>query len=391
MIKATNTSKALSEMTNALKLFENQIGNIVKTIQPEERLIEVIEPFYVNPAFKSTIKVPKVYRFNQHNNRHYLTVDDFNPEDTIIPKNLVKFFPSVTNIIDKTMPTSFGKLKIIGELGLKGYYKFMRERAFYGTLIHILIADYLRSANSRHERWFEFDSIPGRVSLYIEEHNIDFDTTNWVYEVKKDLASLIQFCIDYEVEPIAVEIVGIYDDGKYRFGGALDLPCECSIPVKDFYGDVYQSGKNKGEPKETKQKQRLKALIDFKSGKHGFFPDHGVQLGMYDLIAEKSLGIKFDRLLNVAPYDWKDVPTYSTKDWTGTKLAKKIPHLLGAYNVDVEDSDSSDEESNKLKITKDILFISGKLNGAGMNEVVKWIPAADYVFNYVRKNFYQDK
>lgn len=378
MIKATNTSKALSEMTNALKLFENQIGNIVKTIQPEERLIEVVEPFYVNPIFESKFKVPTIYRFNQHNNRHYFTVADFNPEDTIVPSKIITFFPSVTNIEDKTMPMSFGKQQIIGDLGLKGYHKMMREKAFYGTFIHILIADYLRSANHRDERWFDFDSIPGRVSLYVEEHNIDFETKDWVYNAKKDLASLIQFCIEYEVEPYAVEIIGTFNDGKYRFAGTLDLLCELTVSEKGFFGDTYVSGNRKGEPKETKQDKRVKALVDFKSGKSGFFTDYEVQLHMYKLIAEKSFGIKIDKLYNVAPYDWEREPTYSVKDQTESIQQFRIPFILGSYQVEWKDP-------------KEILFISGKLNGAGMNEVVKWIPAADYVFSYVRKNFYSDK
>jgi hypothetical protein len=283
----------------------------------------------------------------------------------------VKFYASVTTIIDKTTPMPFGLKKLLGDMGVEGYYKFMRQKAGYGSLLHILFADYFKSGKTKEERTFDFDSIPGRVSLYVEEKHIDYDTDYWSWDLRKDLAALIKWAWDYDVEPIAVEISGIYNDGQFAFAGCLDLICNMTIQVKDYWGELYKSGEKKGEPKESYKDVRVSAIVDLKSGKSGFFTDHEIQLHMYKMIAEQSFGLKIDKLFNLAPKDWEDEPTYSLKDQTDSNEYKKIPFLLGAFNVD-------------WAAPKDLLLINGKINGNGnMSDVCRHVPAAEFFFNKV--------
>lgn len=364
MQKIKHTAQAITELSKTIEMFSGQMANILKNINPADKLIEQIQPYYLNPNFTKKINLPTVYRFNQRNMRYYFTIND---------KSLVDFYPSVTTIIDNTTPTSFGLKKLLGDLGVKGFYQMMKEKAKYGTFLHILISDYLKSGNTKEERYFDLDEINGRITLFAEENNIDFNISDWEWNIKKDLASLIQFIWDYDVEPIAIEMVGTYKDSKYKFAGAIDLICEMTIKEKGFWGETYKSGTKKDEPKETYQERRVTALIDFKSGKSGFFPDHEIQLQMYKIMAEYSLGIKPEKLYNVAPKAWEKVPTYHIKDQTDSIHAKKIPFLLGAFNVEWEEP-------------KALMLINGKINGnQNMDKVCQIVPAKEYVLNKVKQ------
>ena len=271
------------------------------------------------------------------------------------------------------MPMSYGKQKLIGDLGMKGYHQMMREKARYGTFLHHLITDYFQSGNDKASRFFDFDTIPSRIALFVDEKKIDFDTSDWTWQTAKDMASMMQFVLDYDVDPLAVEIVGVYDDGKYAFAGAMDLIAYMTIRIKGFHGELYKSGEKKGEPKESIKEERVLALVDFKSGKSGFFDDYTIQLHMYKLICEYSLGIKPERLFNVAPNDWVIEPTYSIKEQSDSKLAYKIPFLLGEFYVDYE-------KPNNL------LIINGKFNGDGnLASNCRFVPAGEFLYNKLHK------
>ena len=318
---------------------------------PKEKEIEALVPEYLNPIFKDKIKLPPMFRFNQSGLRYYFTAQNAD----------VKFYPSVTTIIEKTTEMSPGLKKIMADLGFQGFYAMMKEKAHYGTLLHLLIADYLRNDKS-----FDTDTIPARVYEYVNSENIRFNTDNWSFNLNKDLRSLVQFINDYEVEPIAIEMVGFYDDGQNRFAGAIDLLCEMTIEEKGYFGEVYASGANKGQPKETKQSRRVTAIVDFKSGKSGFHDDYEIQLHMYRLMAEQSFGVKPDKVFNVAPKDWNSVPTYSAKDQTDSPEAARIPFLLGSFACIWSEP-------------KEILIMSGKLNGGNMADCTKWVSASEWV------------
>lgn len=357
-----NTAETIRLLNQTLTDFSKQTSEIFKKISGNKEEVEVVKPLYVNDKFKTEFKIPTVYRFNQQGMRYYCTVTD----------RSVLFYPSVTTIISKTTPMSYGLKAILAEKGMQGFNQFMKEKADYGTLLHILISDYLRSGNEKSSRHFDFDDIPGRVQLYVEENHINYSTIYWAWNLKKDLASLIQFIYDYNVEPIAIEAVGIYNDGTYHYAGALDLICYMTIKEKGFWGEVYKTGENKGQPKETFKEIRVKAIVDFKSGKSGFFEDYEVQLKMYGLMAEQSFGIKPDRLFNVAPKDWDTTPTYSIKDQTESIHHAKIPFMLGQYSVE-------------WKEPKDILVIEGKVNGTGLQDAVKMIPASEFILRKIGK------
>ena len=314
--------------------------------------IEVMNPMYSD----GSLPTPKMFRFNQKDNRYYFNLID----------GEVCFYPSVTNIIGKTTPMSYGLQSILGNLGMDGYRQFMNEKAQYGTMLHIIIANYLKSANQPENRNFDFETLNSNIEEYKLENNITFNTDFWELNLKKDLLSLIQFVIDYKVKPIFIEGIGYYKEGDYKFAGALDLLCKMTIKEKGFFGEVYKSGEKKGEPKESYKEFEVTAIVDFKSGKSGFFESHEIQLNMYKMIAESTFNIKVDKCYNVAPKEWTSTPTYTIKDQTGSSAKAKIPYLLALYNIDFEDP-------------KSVLLIDNKINGTNINNVCKYIPAKEYV------------
>ena len=89
----------------------------------------------------------------------------------------------------------------------------------------------------------DFDQLNDIVCDYLVSVSLPQKIANeWIERMHKDLLSFIQFVIDKNVEPIAIEFPIVSDE--YGIGTLLDLVCEM-----DF---------NKG---------RVVALIDHKSGK----------------------------------------------------------------------------------------------------------------------------
>ncbi|MCO5252588.1 MAG: hypothetical protein M9949_14365 [Candidatus Kapabacteria bacterium] len=359
-MSGTKTMEFLAGIQNSIEMFGKQMNDLSKNLVPSQAEYEIMEPHYFNRAFHDKLKLPTVYRFNQSGMRYYFTIEGQN----------VTFYPSVTTIIDKTTPLSYGLKKMIGDMGMEKFNAYMKERAHNGTIMHMFVADYLRSSDIALERYFDLDSISTRLALYASENQIPYDISDWQWSLKKDMLSIIQFFLDYQVEPIVAEVVGIYNHNGLKYAGTLDLICEMTIPQKGFWGETYKTGERKGEAKETNQDIRIIAVIDFKSGKSGFFDDHEIQLHMYKQIAEQSFGLQPQKVFNLAPKDWQNEPTYHLKDQTDSIQAKKIPFLLGAFQCEWEDP-------------KEITIINGKINGSDMNKNIKRLPAKEYALNLI--------
>lgn len=369
MAQALGTAQALEGMAKLFSNFGVQAEKILEEIAPKEREIESVKPEFFNNKFREQLKLPILYRYNNKGARHYFDVVEPPAQPdllTELPKRTVRFFPSVTTISSATLPTSYAVKQLIGDLGMEGFNKMMREKALYGTLLHQFIGEYIQNQE------FTFSTIPSKIELYREENRIDFDTTYWNSDLRHDLLSLIHFIREHEVDPIAIEIVGTYDGPEGRFAGAIDLLCEMTIEEKGFFGEVYKTGEKKGDPKESKQKRRITAIVDFKSGKKGFYESHEIQLGMYRMIAEQSFGIKIDKIFDVSPSDWETNVGFKIKDQSDAKSIAKIPALLAAYAVDYKGP--ADRET-----------IEGTINGAGdIHDLIKRITAEEFVLNQLQ-------
>ncbi len=251
----------------------------------------------------------QVYRLNHHSaGRYYYKFIKGEPI----------FYLSVTNMIHASMPTSPHLIKWMSEMGYEAAEAYKEERAGYGTFMHIQFQKILI------ERGINLDAIAEELKDYILKENYPISSYNkWLYEIKFDILGFAQFLLDANVQPIAIELVLASD--KYGYAGAVDLCCYMDIIETGFYGETYKSGDRKGEPKESKRTRRIIAIIDFKSGKKGFWDSHEVQLNAYkEMFEENFPHVKVEKIFNYAPTDWRTVPGYKIKDQTDGPNKEKL-------------------------------------------------------------------
>lgn len=266
----------------------------------------------------------RVFRLHKGNDRIYYTVD---------AKGEPSFFLSVTTLIKRTMPTSPHLIKWIADKGYEEAKEYAKERADYGSFMHAEIGRLLI------EKRLDLDTMNERFIDFIERNELPTGMTVHLDEIKKDVLAFAQFMKDHNVRPLAIEIVLTSEDG---YAGMVDLVCEMDIEVKGHWGEVYKSGANKGKPKETKKLVTTTAIVDFKSGRKGFYDENSIQLKAYETMWNKHFPDRpIERLFNWSPKDWRTAPSYNLRNWTGHKIQDKFPHLVEIAKIELMDMDSS--------------------------------------------------
>jgi hypothetical protein len=140
------------------------------------------------------------------------------------------------------------------------------------------------------------------------------------------MAAFIQFFIDFEVVPLGIEYVLLSEKG---FGTLIDLVCKITVDQKGYWGEVYKSGDRKGQPKETSERVTKTAIINFKSGRKGFFRSNGIQIECERQLWEENFpDMPIDMAMNWAPNEWTANPGYHVKDWTGDICQEEIDAVL---------------------------------------------------------------
>lgn len=290
-----------------------------KEIAPGMSVEEVSAEYFNADALQE--QPEKVYRLGADGWRYYYTFnEDGEPQ----------FFVSVTTLIKNTLPTSPSLVKWIADMGYDESRRFAAERASYGTFMHAQIGELLIN------RAYDLNGLRERLKSYIESEKLPSDFINYADDFKKDILAFAQFCRDVELKPLAIELVLTNPEDGYA--GAIDLCAEITIEEKGFFGEVYKTGPNKGQPKESKEKRRIRAIIDFKSGRKGFFPEHEIQLHAY----KKMWNMHFEqypveKVFNWSPKDWRGTtPSYNFKDQTDSKNAQKLPYLIELARIEDE-------------------------------------------------------
>jgi len=320
--KRTKTNKKLSEL-----LFMSKPKQIAEDIT-----IEKLNPMFFDSA-RLKIQPEPLYRMDMSDHRYYYKFDE-NGEPI--------FFTSVTTMIRNTLPTSPFLIKWLVDKGGTGADE-AKERSEYGTFLHMLCAELLISGT------FDLDKVSDKLTIFLKNSKIQ-PKDNWVDELKKDILAFAQFMIDHNVKPLAIEII-LYHPGD-GYAGTIDLVCELDIEEKGFWGEVYASGVNKGQPKESKQTRRVIAILDVKSGRKGFYESNEIQLGAYlEMFKIHFLDINIERLFNWSPKEWGTTPSYNLKDQTDSKNIAKLPHLVKLAKI--EDS----KRDNKVTLISGIIDV----------------------------------
>ena len=242
----------------------------------------------------------KLYQLNSEGHRYYYRFDEQgNPI----------FYPSVTTLLSQTMPTSPFLIDWMLANGKEGAIEKRDLAAAYGTFMHGQLESLLIG------RKYDFDSVPVVLLDYMQRNNLpDKVYGEWLVRIRKDVLAFAQFVRDWNVRPLAVEIALCHPD--FHYAGMLDLPCLMTDP---------------------KTAEDFTAIVDFKSGRKGFWEEHELQLHLYKPMWEANFPkFPIQRLFNFSPKDWRTKPTYNLKDQTDSVNAAKLPHLLSLAAIEDE-------------------------------------------------------
>lgn len=258
--------------------------------------VEQMQALFFNNAL---IEPPyKVWQLNSKGHRYYYRYNEAGEPE---------FYPSVTTILSQTLPKSPFLVEWIASKGMEEAERYKAERAAYGTFMHSQFEELLIN------RAYNLDALKGKLKDYIDFNKLPDNFIYYADDLKKDVLAFAQFVIDYDVKPIAVEIALVHP--LLGYAGMIDCPCTM---LKKPGGD-----------------ERINAIVDFKSGRKGFYEDCELQLHLYrDMWNYNFEKFPIDRVFNFSPKDWRKKPTYNLKDQTDSPNAAKIPALLQIAGIE---------------------------------------------------------
>lgn len=246
----------------------------------------------------------KVFQLNSKGHRYYYRFDaEGNPT----------FYPSVTTILSQTLPQSEFLLDWIIKMGKDKAEAYKMERAAYGTFMHAIFERLVIDGE------YCLDELRNDLVEYIEFKKLTSDFVHHAEELKKDILAFAQWLVDYDVKPLAVEIALTHSRG---YAGMIDLVCTMNeTPNSD---------------------NRITAIVDFKSGRKGFYKESELQLHMYkDMWNENFDSMPVERVFNFSPKEWRKRPGYNFKEQTNSKEAAKIPFVLELAAIEDAKKDNS--------------------------------------------------
>ena len=250
----------------------------------------------VEPAYR-------IYQLNSDGHRYYYRFENGEPV----------FYPSVTTLLSQTMPTSPFLIQWMLDNGKEGAVEKRDLAAAYGTFMH---AQFERVIINRS---YDFDAVPDVLAEYMRQNNLPdkFFYEN-VNKIRKDVLAFVQFVRDWSVQPLAIEIGLVHPE--HRYAGCVDMPCVMTDPKT---GEIFT------------------AIVDFKSGRKGFFEEHEIQLHLYREMWNVNFPDKpVQRVFNFSPKDWRKAPSYNLKDQTDSPNAAKVPYILGLAAIEDDKRDN---------------------------------------------------
>ena len=283
--------------------------------------VEEIRSLYFD---KTALREPayRVFQLNSDGHRYYYRFNDAGEPE---------FYPSVTTLLKQVMPTPPALLDWMIANGKDGSVEKRDLAAAYGTFMHIQFETLIIN------RRYDFDNVPAVLLDYMERENLPEKVfSEWCVKIRKDVLAFAQFARDYNVVPMAVEIGLVHPE--FHYAGCVDLPCIMT------------------EPKTGK---KFTAIVDFKSGRKGFYEEHELQLHLYrEMWNVNYPDVPVERVFNFSPKDWRGPkPTYNLKDQTESVNAKKLPYLLALATIEDEKRD------NTLTIVRGVLDLDkGKIS-----------------------------
>jgi hypothetical protein len=272
---------------------------------------------------ENALRLPdyKVGRVNFGRGRSYIRINEGGQLESPL-----RLYTSLTTAISSCAPMEKPLLEWHCKHGLQESERLTKVAQMYGTLMHLEIGKFLK------DKVYDFDTTEAVVEDYTSEHSYwEVECKDWAMKLKYDMAAFIQFFIDYEVVPLGIEYVLLSDKG---FGTLIDLVCKITVDELGDWGEVYKSGDREGQVKLTKARVQKTAIINFKSGRKGFFRSNGIQIECErELWEENFPDMPIDMAMNWAPNEWIENPGYHIKDWKGDICQEEIDAVLMLANV----------------------------------------------------------
>lgn len=333
---------------NPVKEVAGTVGNVAPDIFPaiaEEQptgVYEILPGMTVEEMTamffdeKTLIEPPyKVWQLNSKGHRYYYRYDDDgNPE----------FFPSVTTILSQTLPKAPHLINWIANKGIEEAERYKGERAAYGTFMHAAFEELLIN------RAYDLDGLKGKLKEYIEVYRLPEGFIYHADDLKKDVLAFAQFVLDYDVRPLAVEIALVHP--YYKYAGMIDCPCTMRAKIGS--------------------EDRINAIVDFKSGRKGFYEESEIQLGMYrDMWNVNFEQFPVTRIFNFSPKDWRKKPSYNLKEQTESPNIRKIPYLLEIATIEDEKRDNTFTAVNGMVVLDENPDLSQNVISLSLAELIK--------------------
>jgi hypothetical protein len=285
---------------------------------------------------EDALRLPSVqmYRVDIGGNRCYYTVTYTEDGEPVID-----FYAGVTTLIQATTPTGIGLIKYFMQKG-EDADEYKEERATYGTIMHIIFEKIMKQYLQKST--FDFDSIPEITVAYFDEKEKELTTSifnEFTRDLKQDAVGFVQFLIDTNFKPIAIEMPLACK--RLKTAGTMDLFGTIEVDEYGDFGEVYKTTRaghyKKGDVKLTKGKVEYHAIVDFKSGRKGTYTAHEIQLSFYEAAFKENFPEFADtpvKLYNLRPKDWRSSPGYILTDQTGKQSQRKLELLSELYYID---------------------------------------------------------
>ena len=289
----------------------------------------------------------RLWQLNSKGERFYYTYDsEGNPV----------FFPSVTTILHAVMPENKFLTEWKLSMGKDEAMAYTMERANYGTFVHGQLASLMIA------RKYNLDSIRDEMGKFVEREKLHEGFIDaHEDEARADIIAFAKWMKDYDVRPYAVE-VSLFSEA-YGYAGMIDLVCN----MREFSLEDELKAKEKADGDEKKLAKvkekfssRIDAIVDFKSGKKGFYDEYILQLSMYkDMWNENFPDHQIGRIFNIAPKDWRGTankrPSYTFEEQTDKSIVSQIPVLLELFKLRQKDE-------KKVVVMKGVIDLDSDTN-----------------------------
>jgi hypothetical protein len=129
----------------------------------------------------------------------------------------------------------------------------------------------------------------------------------------------------------------------------------------------------------THRKRRVNAIVDYKSGRKGFWDSHELQLVGYKRVWNslfKGTPYEMDMIFNWAPCDWRETPTYKLQDQTKSVMEKKFDSYHEIFKI----NGNRNPDKTFKRMTQPLTF------GSPIENCYEVLSLTDYVTEKIQRD-----